>query len=206
MNFVPDDIIIKTTKEIFNKQDIKLTNIVLHEAYTTITGKTKYTKTEMDLIMLLFQLWNKQGTITLESSITTTTKQLNELLGVARTVSSTLTNLKKYSVHEKKVFELDENGKQIAVGRKNGKTIYAKTFETVIPERELFRITAKDDFSRNDEGVIIGRETFYIIKPAPLLINAFKELGLVKEEVKKEKINYKRANSYRGGGIKRNNK
>ena len=136
MDFIPDSLIVKTTKEIFNRQDIKLTNIAINDAYTTITGKPKYIKTEMDLIILLYQLWSDKGntTITLDSSVKVTTKKLNSLLGVARTVSSTLANLKKYSVHEKKVFDLDENGNKIAIGRKNGKTVYSKSYTSVIPE------------------------------------------------------------------------
>ena len=206
MDFIPDSLIVKTTKEIFNRQDIKLTNIAINDAYTTITGKPKYIKTEMDLIILLYQLWSDKGstTITLDSSVKVTTKKLNSLLGVARTVSSTLANLKKYSVHEKKVFDLDENGNKIAIGRKNGKTVYSKSYTSVIPEKELFRVTCEDDYVRNEEGEIIGRDTIYTIKPAPLLIKAFKELELIKDEpvvTKKPRIQSTRRSSQ---GRKRN--
>ena len=205
-SIINEELILKTTKEIFNKQDVKLTNNALHEAYTTITGKSKYIKTEMDLIILLFQLWKRKGAITLDSSITTTTKELNELLGVAKTVSSTLNNLKKYSVHQQKVNDLDEDGNPIIIGKKNGKPVYSKSSVQVIPDKELFRVTCNDDFERNKEGIILGRDTSYIIKPSPLLIKAFKDLDLIKEKKDPIPANISRKGPGYGHGGKRNPK
>ena len=167
--------ILKLAKDIFNKQDTRLVNFALQDVYTTITGKQKYVKTELDLIIVLYQLWSNNGKkeVTMNSSVNVTTAELNDRLGVAKSVSSTLANLKKYSVHEKKVFALDENGNKFKVGKS-----YAREYITVTPEVILFDITVKDDFVRNNDGEIVGRTTVYTIKPTSVLVGRLNELGL----------------------------
>ena len=172
--------ITRTAKDIFNKQDTRLVNFALQDVYTFITGKQKYVKTELDLIIVLYQLWTNKGKeeLTTDSSINITTAKLNELLGVSKTVSSTLVNLKKYSIHEKKVFLLDENGKRYKVGKS-----YAKEYITVIPDVILFDVTLEEEFLRNDEGEIIGRTTVYTVKPSELLVTRLRELGINNIEI-----------------------